>query len=214
MTVYFAQMYCKWLTLLTGRYYRLPTEAEWEYACRAGSTTMYSFGDDESKLSEYAWWFESVSADGTGDGYQKVKMKKPNAWGLYDMHGNVSEWVLEQYAKDTYAQRKHGTGAAPVKPPVSPVGDRNFVNHIARGGNCDDDEPAELRSARRVKSDAGWAAQDPAYPKSVFWVTEAPFVGFRVVRPLTPPKTDEEAKQYEPDPMIWWDYARRNPRVN
>ena len=207
MTLYAAQAYCKWLTMITGRYYRLPTEAEWEYACRAGSETAYSFGDDDGDLDDYAWWFLT-----SGGSSQKVKTKEPNAWGLFDMHGNVSEWVLEHYAKDTYANRKPDTFAAPVRPPVSGVGGDGFINHIARGGNCEDDEAADLRSARRLKSTTDWAAQDPQFPKSIWWLTDAPFVGFRVVRPLDPPKTDEEAKQYDVDPVIWLEYAERNQR--
>jgi formylglycine-generating enzyme required for sulfatase activity len=207
ISLYTAQVYCKWLTILTGRYYRLPTEAEWEYACRAGSTTAYSFGDDDGDLDDYAWWFVT-----SGGSSQKVKTKKPNAWGLYDMYGNVAEWVLEHYAKDTYANRKPGTFAAPVKSPVTSIGDAGFVDHVARGGHCEDDEPENLRSARRLKSVKDWAAQDPQYPKSLWWLTDAPYVGFRIVRPLTPPKTDEEAKLYEPDPNQVVDYAGQNPR--
>ena len=197
MTLYAAQAYCKWLTAITGRYYRLPTEAEWEYACRAGTTTAYSFGDDEDDLDDYAWWWDNVE----GKGSQKVKGKKPNAWGLYDMHGNMAEWVLEHYAADTYANRKPGTFAAPVKPLAFIVND-NVSNCIARGGHCDDEEPANFRSARRLVSTRAWKADDPQHPQSIWWCTKAPFVGFRVVRPLTPPKTEEEAKMYELDPQI------------
>ena len=70
--------------------YRLPTEAEWEYACRAGTTTRWSFGDDVSKLKEYAWYVESIPY-----GLHDVAKKLTNPWGLYDMHGNVSEWVQD-----------------------------------------------------------------------------------------------------------------------
>ncbi|MDR0335603.1 MAG: formylglycine-generating enzyme family protein [Planctomycetaceae bacterium] len=202
MTAYAAQLYCRWLTMITGRYYRLPTEAEWEYACRAGSTTAYSFGDDESKLGDYAWFFDN--SDGTS---KKIMTKKPNAWGLYDMHGNLSEWVLEQYDAKTYTNRKPNSYGMPVKPLKG-----DGFGQVARGGNCEDDEAANLRSARRLYSETNWKQQDPQFPQSIWWVTDAAYVGFRVVRPLEPPKTEEEAKQYEPVPSVWIDYAELNQR--
>ncbi|MDR1271116.1 MAG: formylglycine-generating enzyme family protein [Planctomycetaceae bacterium] len=202
MTAYAAQLYCRWLTIVTGRYYRLPTEAEWEYACRAGSTTAYSFGDDETKLEDYAWFFDN--SDGAS---KKIMTKKPNAWGLYDMHGNLSEWVLEQYDAKTYANRKPNSYGTPVKPSKG-----DGFGQIARGGNCEDDEAANLRSARRLYSETSWKQQDPQFPQSIWWVTDAAYVGFRVVRPLEPPKTEEEAKQYEPVPSVWIDYAELNQR--
>ena len=206
MTIYAAQTYCKWLTAITGRYYRLPTEAEWEYACRAGTTTAYSFGDDADDLDDYACWYDN--SDGS---VEKVKSKKPNAWGLYDMHGNVAEWVLELYAKDTYSNRKPGTFAAPVKPSASKVGNKDHIN-IVRGGGADNDEAADFRSARRIKYDEDWRGDDPQFPRSIWWLTKKPNIGFRVVRPLNPPKTAEEAKQYEPDPEVWFEYKQRNTR--
>ncbi|MCL2742722.1 MAG: formylglycine-generating enzyme family protein [Planctomycetaceae bacterium] len=204
LTAYAAQVYCKWLTNLTGRYYRLPTEAEWEYACRAGSKTAYSFGDDEDELENYAWFFDN--SEGVS---QKIKKKKPNAWGLFDMHGNLSEWVLEQYDAKTYANRKKDAFAAPVK-----VIKGVDFGQIARGGNCEDDDPGNLRSARRLFSIKDWKLQDPQFPQSIWWVTDAAYVGFRVVRPLEPPKTEEEAKLYEPDPQVWLGYIKLNQREN
>ena len=173
MTHHAAMEYCRWLSALTGKIYRLATEAEWEYACRAGSKTAYSFGADSKMLGEYAWYAEN--SDGAP---QVVGKKKPNAWGLYDMHGNVAEWCVDQYDKDFYSRFKSSAALAPVLVP----NERRYP-HVVRGGSWDDG-PARLRSAARQASQKMWSKRDPQRPQSIWWHTEAITVGFRVVRPV------------------------------
>ena len=190
MTQHAANTYCKWLTAKTGHYYRLPTEAEWEYACRAGSQTSYSFGDDITELDEYAWH------DGNSNfKYQKVGTKKPNAWGLHDMHGNVSEWTVDQYVDDIY-----GTYEGVVSNPFR-YG-KDLYPRTARGGSWMD-KPEKLRSAYRIASTPDWKFQDPQLPKSIWYHTDAQFLGFRVLRPLIIPSSEEMHKYWttegEPD---------------
>jgi len=178
MTQHAANQFCKWLSAQTGHFYRLPTEAEWEYACRAGTTTAYSFGDDPAQLGDYAWF-----AGNSEFQYQKVGMKKPNPWGIHDMHGNVAEHVLDQYLPEAYSKIEDGAvnpwTPAPVRYPTS-----------VRGGHWDFDA-VHLRSAARLGSDPAWKAIDPQVPKSVWYFTNAPWLGFRVVRPLTTPSAEE-----------------------
>ena len=185
MTQHAARTYCEWLSAKTGRYYRLPTEAEWEYACRAGTSTAYSFGSDASQLTDYAWFDEN--SDGT---HHPVGQKKPNAWGLYDMHGNVAEWVLDQYVPDVYRMRSGGVTKNPLEIPLM-----EYPRSV-RGGGWDD--PARmLRSAVREGSHLDWKQQDPQLPQSIWYFTDALGVGFRVVRPLTRPSDEERAAKWD-----------------
>ena len=208
MTCYAAQVYCKWLTAATGRYYRLPTEAEWEYACRAGSTTAFSFGDDPDELADYGWFFVN-----TDDGYNQVKAKKPNDWGLYDMHGNVAEWVLGDYDENAYQKFQAGEIKSLLIHPEFETDMKAMIhvaigkNSIARGGSCDHFADG-CRSAAKLVSQPGWKEQDPMLPRSIWFYTEAPYVGFRIIRPLAPPKTAEECKLYEPDPDVYDKYVK------
>jgi formylglycine-generating enzyme required for sulfatase activity len=178
MTQFAAKQYTKWLSGITGREYRLPTEAEWEYAARAGTSTAYSFGDDASDLGDYAW-FEDNADYLT----HTVGKKKPNAWGLHDMHGNVAEWVLDEYAADHYAK----LGDKGVFAGDAIAWPTKLYPRVIRGG-CWFDAARLCRSAARHKSDdPEWNIADPNLPKSPWWFTEDPAtgVGFRIVRPLT-----------------------------
>jgi formylglycine-generating enzyme required for sulfatase activity len=185
MTQHSARTFCKWLSAKTGRYYRLPTEAEWEYACRAGTTTAYYFGDDPELLDEYAWYYEN-----SDEKYQKVGRKKPNPWGLYDMHGNVAEWVLDQYTPDYSGRITDKLLRDPLVVPTT------LFPRAVRGGSWDDDPP-QLRSASRAGSTLDWKQQDPQIPQSIWYHTDALHVGFRVVRPLFEPSEEEKAARWE-----------------
>ncbi|WDE97641.1 SUMF1/EgtB/PvdO family nonheme iron enzyme [Lentisphaera profundi] len=203
MTQLAAKAYCMWLSAKTGDFYRLPTEAEWEYACRAGSTSAYSFGDDASKLGDYAWF-----ADNANESYQPIGQKKANAWGLHDMHGNVSEWVLDSFDPDFYANSpsENPVNLAPETPEDNPFEETEFwpnkiYDRIVRGGSYINDAD-ELRSAKRFISEPDWKIQDPQIPKSVWYHTDAVFVGFRVVRAGTIPKLEDLHKYWPTDAEI------------
>jgi len=137
--------------------YRLPTEAEWEYACRAGTTTAFSFGDDESKLGAYAWF--KGNALSAGEEYaHKVGTKKPNPWSLYDMHGNVFEWCSDRYGEELAG----GT---------DPVGPKRGSDRVLRGGSWGNNLGSCRSSTRRYN--------DPSYRSG--------FLGFRVARSQSAP---------------------------
>jgi sulfatase modifying factor 1 len=152
-----AVAYCKKLSEKEGKTYRLPTEAEWEYACRAGTETAWSFGDDEKALGDYAWYRENAANIDEEYAHQ-VGLKKPNAFGLYDMHGNVYEWCHDRFEEDYYKQ-------SPEKDPTGPT---SGSSRVLRGGSWFN-VTRGTRSAFR-----NWYDADDRYH----------FVGFRLVREL------------------------------
>lgn len=182
-----AMEFCKKLSALpeerkAGREYRLPTEAEWEYACRAGTTTKYSSGDDASKLGDHAWF------DGNAGGQtHPVGRKKPNAWGLYDMHGNVWEWCSDWYGR-------YGSGSA-----TDPQGATKASVRVLRGG-CWRHPAALCRSARRGAFDPSDGNDD---------------LGFRIA--LSPPGVKsvwpQETSASDREPMNLAPYEAKMPPV-
>ncbi len=177
MTQYAAKQYTKWLSKLTGQQYRLPTEAEWEYACRAGSETAYHFGDDPDALDDYAWYY-----DNSDELPHEVGTKQPNEFGLYDMHGNVMEWVIDGYTEEGYvALEELGASLSFVDAIQWP---ETHDNRTVRGGSFQDD-PELLRAAARLGSqDEEWKVKDPNIPLSPWWYTDDPArgIGFRIFR--------------------------------
>ena len=174
-----AMMYCKWLYSKTGFFFRLPTEAEWEYACKAGETKS----PDIKAILEAGF-----AKDNSGAKFHKVKQKKPNAWGIYDMLGNLSEWTLDQYDAAYYQN------IAAKDPMTTPAG---RYPKTVRGGSYLD-EPAQLNCTNRIASEPKWNQRDPQIPKSRWWLTDARFVGFRVVRPAKQPSKEEIEAFYAP----------------
>ncbi len=176
MTQWAALQFARWLTEKTGQFYRLPTEAEWEYACRAGTSGAHSFPSDS--IDAYAWY-----AANSSERYHPAGTRKPNPWGLHDMHGNVAEWTLDEYDAAYYERiPSENPWAEPTR----------LYPRTVRGGAYDDEADA-LRCASRLRSKGEWKRRDPQIPKSMWWNTDAPFVGFRLARPIKPPTLEEQA---------------------
>jgi formylglycine-generating enzyme required for sulfatase activity len=174
MSHHSANKFCQWLSLQTGHFYRLPTEAEWEYACRAGTTGSFHCPDEQ--IEDFA----VIDPEQIRVGYEKVGTKKPNPWGLYDMHGNVMEWCLDAYSP--------GLGHYDRKDPYSPPKQR--FGRVIRGGSWYD-PPGFCRSASRFCSNDTFLSQDPQLPKSIWWLTDAQWLGFRIVRSNRIPSLEE-----------------------
>lgn len=189
MTQFTAKQYTQWLSKTSGTYYRLPSEAEWEYACRAGSDTAWSFGNNPRQLAEYGW-FRSNS----GGERHAIAQKKPNAWGIHDMHGNAAEWVLDADPQEGYLRLLKTKDRSNTNVIGWPTG---LYGCIVRGGSYQD--PVErCRSAARSFSDEDWFEEDASLPQSPFWFASdvGLGVGFRIVRPLQPPETEQAKARF------------------
>lgn len=189
VTQFAARQYSKWLSQLTGRQYRLPAEAEWEYACRAGTTTQFSWGDDMLRVNTYAVVFSAGRV-----GPDEVGRRRPNQFGLYDMHGNLAEWVLDGYSRDGIPQSSNGELADLVRWP------EKIHPRIVRGGWWESDAHA-CRSAARMSSTYYWSDLDPSDPVSPWWHNDGPAqgVGFRIVRSLKSLPPEILSRVWNPD---------------
>ena len=185
MTHYSAQTFCQWLSLKTGKNYRLPTEAEWEYAARGGTETPYFFEGNPKKLSNEGFLKNIFKPDTTGiyshavyanNSGNKTKMPedvKANPFGLKNMLGNVMEYCEDWYSEDAYKSIKDGE--------LDPKGPAAGTEHVVRGGHYNSDA-ADLRSAARSHTEHDkWLRTDPQNPKSIWWYSDVKGIGFRVV---------------------------------
>ena len=185
MMHYSAEIYCQWLSQKTGKKYRLPTEAEWEYAARGGTETPYFFPGNPKKFSSQGWWNSMFGADTTiinryaiYELNSNMKTHEPsrvhkNPFGLKNMLGNVLEYCSDWYAPDAYSQTPLSVS--------NPTGPEQGTERVLRGGNYASDA-AHLRVAARFATKTEeWLKTDPQQPKSIWWYTDIKGIGFRVV---------------------------------
>ncbi len=188
MTHHAAVIFCEWLSSVTGKKYRLPTEAEWEYACRAGTGSPYFFAGDPARFTARSWINRILGVRTSPIGeYAKYKVTsgartsppsatKPNPWGLVNMLGNVKEFCLDWYDPEAYSRYSAGEEA------FNPRGPDSGTEHVVRGGSFKSDA-ADLRAAARDQTRTDdWLMTDPQSPKSIWWYSDCNDVGFRVVR--------------------------------
>ena len=180
MTQWGALQYAKWLTEKTNVFFRLPTEAEWEIACRAGAEPDISGLYRPQDLESVAWY--EANSDLV---LQSVGQKEANDWKLFDMLGNAAEWMLDEYVPD-YHDR---IGESEANPWIAPT---RLHPRTVRGGDYGERAEA-LRCGARLESTTEWKRRDPQIPKSFWWNTDSPFVGFRLVVPAVRPPAEDEA---------------------
>lgn len=192
MRQFAAKQYTKWLSLQSERFYRLPSEAEWEYACLGGANGPYSFGYDAAELDNYAWF-----ATNSGEKAGLVGAKRPNAFGLFDMHGNVAEWVLDGHNSNAHPP-KRGSTISVKEAIISP---EKIFGRFAKGGSFFS-KPGDCTARSRLVSDPRWLAHDADSPTSLHWNADGDVgftVGFRLLRPLKVPTREEQETFWSPD---------------
>ena len=201
LTHFHAMKYCEWLSSVTGKKFRLPTEAEWEYAARGGAATPYPFPGNPGDYTQKSWknkifgaktdpiakyiWYEANSAAKS----HPAESEKPNPWGLLNMLGNIREYCLDYYDAQTYSRDAKSEAVE------NPRGPEEGKEHVIRGGSYKSDA-ADVRAAARdhTRHDA-WMVTDPQDPKSVWWYSDCVDIGFRVVREINGSKETTEPRK-------------------
>ena len=185
MTWYAANVYCRWLSKVTGKKYRLPTEAEWEYACRGGTETPYFFAGNPKELSSIGLLKKFFKPDTSNINSRVVyklnssaRTKEPsfmkeNPFGLVNMAGNVAEFCFDFYSPDAYKADSVGM--------INPKGPITGQEHVIRGGSFKSDAKDVRSAARNFTKTKAWLVTDPQMPKSIWWYSDCIDVGFRVV---------------------------------
>ena len=186
MTYHAAEIYCKWLSKVTGKKYRLPTEAEWEYACRGGTTGSYYF-EGEPKDFKKKGIFGKIFSESSDEIYQYINFigsgigktiepgeVKANPFGLFNMAGNIAEFCLDWYAPNAYEQYNYDTL-------INPGGPESGTEHVIRGGSFKSSAINVRGASRDYTKTEKWLMTDPQMPKSIWWYSDCNHVGFRVV---------------------------------
>jgi formylglycine-generating enzyme required for sulfatase activity len=185
MSWHAASVYCQWLTKVTGKKYRLPTEAEWEYACRGGTQTPYFFEGNPKKFTSDGFLKKILKPDTSTIASRVIykvnsnsRTQEPvsvlaNPFGLKNMSGNIAEFCLDYYSADTY--RTDSVAA------VNPRGPLKGPEHVIRGGSFKSDAKEVRSAARDFTKTRAWLVTDPQMPKSIWWYSDVIDVGFRVV---------------------------------
>lgn len=188
MTHYAAEIFCMWLSKKTGKNYRLPTEAEWEYAARGGTETPYFFKGNPNDYYSQNFWNKMFGVDTTNINTYVVYMEnssnrtdEPNSvsanpFGLKNMYGNVMEYCVDKYAPDAYSK----TGVD-VKDPVNTDSSSESAEYVVRGGDFRSDADQLRSAARGFTEHDKWLKTDPQQPKSIWWYSDIKSIGFRVV---------------------------------